>query len=123
MEGLGARHCLREVRGKSMSKIGTIVLGIILVSAAGGYVYWTHSHGSPRRISSHSSVASVRAATASVAPPSSKDANPSLAGKKNPSAEPDSKIAPRPGEVLDFVADVSKLTNVANLRLQVVEQR
>src|SRR5689334_1399405 len=124
MEGLGARHCLREVRGKSMSKIGTIILGIILLSTAGGYLYWMHGHGSPGRISSDSSVASVRAATAQPAEPaSSKDANPSVVEKKNSLAAADSKVALRPGEVLDFVADVSKLSNVANLRLQIVEQR
>jgi hypothetical protein len=39
-----------------------------------------------------------------------------------PSPTSDATMPFRPGEVLEFVADVSKLSNVANLRLQIVER-
>ena len=48
----------------------------------------------------------------------------SLGGEgKEPSREPDSAIPLRTGEVLEYTADVAKVSNVANLRLQVAERR
>lgn len=41
----------------------------------------------------------------------------------NRSAPADASTPLRPGEVLEFAADVSQLSNVANLRLQVVDRR
>jgi hypothetical protein len=55
------------------------------------------------------------------------ETSPATTGKPGrvavPATSPDASSAPRPGEVLEFAADVAKLSNVANLRLQIGERR
>src|SRR6202043_3987400 len=48
---------------------------------------------------------------------------PLAAAHKTAAPEVDAGLPLRTGEVLDFTADVAKLSNVANLRLQVAERR
>jgi Protein of unknown function (DUF3108) len=107
-----------------MTKVSaTIVLTAALACAAGAY-YWAHGLG-----------ASDRASRAAQPVP----ASPALAGDKpkpasavaalSKTVEPGNHTAPaeaetplRPGEVLEFSADVANLSNVANLRLQIVDR-
>jgi hypothetical protein len=54
-----------------------------------------------------------------VAPRTAETAEP----KRAAAPEPDPGLALRTGEILDYTADVAKVSNVANLRLQVAERR
>jgi hypothetical protein len=106
-----------------MTKLGTTMVVVALACAAGVF-YWAHGLGPSARVSKASQPAAsptvVNSENAAFARP---------AGLSKP-AEPADRLAPaeaatplRVGEVLDFAADVSKLSNVANLRLQIVERR
>jgi hypothetical protein len=105
----------------------TVLTAVIaaLICAAGAY-YWAHGIGVFGRVSkaAQSAVPSPVLATpdkpvaVSAAPALSKVAEP-----RNPAASADADTPLRPGEVLEFAADVAKLSNVANLRLQIVERR
>jgi uncharacterized protein DUF3108 len=100
--------------------------GIAAVAAlvlAGGAFYWLHgrSDAAPRAIASAPPVA---------APPEKPSEAPErMASNEHASRTEIKKAAPEPGaplrtgEVLEYTADVAKLSNVANLRLQVAERR
>ena len=96
-----------------------IIAAVCLASTA---FYWVYergqgSHGAlasapefPSPDSTHSGEASSRVA----------DSAPHRAAETKATAAPaDAAIPLRTGEVLDYSADVAKLTNVANLRLQI----
>jgi hypothetical protein len=97
---------------------------LVLGSAAGGY-YWVRER----------SEASARAASsARDSEPMSSAANdlPEVAANRTPSAAsaakngepaPDPGLPLRGGEVLEYTANVANLSNVANLKLQVVEHK
>jgi hypothetical protein len=102
----------------------TIAVIAALACVAGAY-YWTHGLGAFGRVSKAAQRARVvpafattnKAATSAARPPSK-------------TVEPGDRIVPadagtplRAGEVLEFSADVAKLSNVANLRLQIVDRR
>jgi len=107
-----------------MTKHTTTVAAFGALVCAAGVFYWAHGLG----LSSHVSKAS---------PPVATSATPQIrrrwcllarhAAKSIDSTDrPDSVEAATPlhaGEVLEFAADVAKLSNVANLRLQIVERR
>ncbi len=102
----------------------TIAILAALACAAGGY-YWVHGLGLLGRVS--------KAAQPAMAPSTSvteKAATASAVRTPSKTIEPGDRTAPadagtslRPGEVLEFTADVANLSNVANLRLQIVDRR
>lgn len=91
---------------------------VAVLACGGGVYYWMHGSAANGRVSR---AAPVRTADATSAAP-----QPAL-GKKGELGEFAAPVAPpsplHPGEVLEFTADVAKLSNVANLRLQIVERR
>ena len=106
--------------------------GIATVAAlflAGGAFYWLHGHGgeAPPTIAAAPAVAPASPERLSEAPAPEKTASsepaPPAPAKKAAAPEVDAGLPLRTGEVLDFTADVAKLSNVANLRLQVAERR
>jgi Protein of unknown function (DUF3108) len=108
-----------------MTKHTTTMAAIAALVCAAGVFYWAHGLGP----SAHVSKASPPAAT------STTPANPEKVPPSGPATPPKSvDSTDRPGsveaatplhagEVLEFAADVAKLSNVANLRLQIVERR
>ena len=105
--------------------IATFAVLAALVCAAGAF-YWTHGVRSSPRFSKALRPAPVPAASPvsanmemSVQPAPSTVAEPGTA--PSPSSEATAPF--RAGEVLEFAADVAKLSNVANLRLQIVDRR
>ena len=106
----------------SMSKLITASVALIAVACAGGAYYWLHS----TRVAGPLSEPVPSAASAPVVNAAAVPAGSSLSKANQPhdrAVLPDAGSPLHPGEVLDFAADVSKLSNVANLRLQIVERR
>jgi hypothetical protein len=108
-----------------MTKHTTTMAAIAALVCAAGVFYWAHGLGP----SVHVSKASPPAAASAVPAYPKKAALPSPTTISKPI---DSTDRPAPaeaatplhaGEVLEFAADVAKLSNVANLRLQIVERR
>ena len=102
----------------------TIALVVALACAAGAY-YWARGIGAFDRVSK-----AAQPAPAAPAMANEKEATPSAAGAPLRTIEPGERSEPadagtplRPGEVLEFAADVANLSNVANLRLQIVDRR
>jgi Protein of unknown function (DUF3108) len=106
-----------------MTKLSSSTAIVAALACAAGAWYWTHGPGA----STHESKASQPAAASTLpaAPDKAAFSAPSSPSKiTEPSYLPASTEAATPlhaGEVLDFAADVAKLNNVANLRLQIVE--
>ena len=105
-----------------MSRKTTV--GIAALAALGftvGAFYWLHSRGEPRA----PEVVSAEPPGFREAPPAEK--SPSVSASKSPVTSDSTKTAPpadpglplRAGEVLEYTANVSKLNDVATLRLQV----
>lgn len=103
-----------------MTKLSATAAILAALACTAGALYWTYGPGPSTRVSKASQPAAAAASdrTSSVASPApSKVAEPSA---------PAPSEAPTPlhaGEVLEFAADVAKLSNVANLRLEIVERR
>jgi hypothetical protein len=102
----------------------TIAVIAALACVAGAY-YWTHGLGAFGRVSKAAQRARVVPAFATT-----NKAATSAARTPSKTVEPGDRIVPadagtplRAGEVLEFSADVAKLSNVANLRLQIVDRR
>lgn len=108
-----------------MSKLSASTAILAALACAAGAWYWTHGPGPSIRVSKTSQPAT--ASTLPSAPDKAAFSGPSALSKvAEPSDRPASTEAATPlhaGEVLDFAADVAKLSNVANLRLQIVEHR
>ncbi len=114
-----------RVHTNHMTKHTTTMAAFGALVCAAGVFYWAHGLGP----SSHVSKASPPVAT------SPTPANPEKVAPSGPATPPNSiDSTDRPGsveaatplhagEVLEFAADVAKLSNVANLRLQIVERR
>jgi hypothetical protein len=117
--------------------LGKVGFGVVaLALAAGGAYYWVRARpaqpqpalaagaeGSPNEAKGGVVPASDSAAvkTESADPPrTSKGAAPEKAAA---APTPDRGIALRTGEILDYTADVAKVSNVASLRLQIAERR
>jgi hypothetical protein len=109
-------------------------LGIAAVAAlalAGGAYYWLHgrAHQPSTAIASETEQTEPRAAAETTAPPAQPersaktgpDASPPITARKEPAAT--SALPLRAGEVLEFTADVAKVSSVATLRLQTAEKR
>jgi hypothetical protein len=109
-----------------MTKLtATIAVLAALICSAGAF-YWARGFGSSVRLSKASQPAPVSGTSAipekpalSGQPVPSKVAEPT----RDASASSEATMPLRAGEVLEFAADVAKLSNVANLRLQIVERR
>ncbi|MGA2431467.1 MAG: DUF3108 domain-containing protein [Candidatus Acidiferrum sp.] len=108
---------------------GTIGVVAVVVVAAGAY--WLHE----RARQPQPALASAPEVRPAEPPPISRDPAPEPAAVAAPRAvqpaDPKKVAAPTPdpgmplrtGEILDYTADVAKVSNVANLRLQVAERR
>jgi hypothetical protein len=108
-----------------MTKLSASTAIFAALACAAGAWYWTHGPGASTHVSKASQPATASALPAaadkaafSAPPASSKIAEPSDRAASTEAARP-----LHAGEVLDFAADVAKLSNVANLRLQIVEHR
>jgi Protein of unknown function (DUF3108) len=106
---------------KSMSHRLTIVIGIFCALAlAAGAFYFLHGAG---EIRTPAEAAPLTAPSAAAEAPPRPPAGPVTRKKSTAAASAAASEAetvfPRPGEVLEFTADVSSLSNVANLRLAV----
>lgn len=108
-----------------MTKLSASAAILAALACAAGALYWTYGPGPSARISKPSQPATV--SPISVIPDKA-----SVVPGPTPSrvADPTDRLAPgeaptplHAGEVLDFAADVAKLSNVANLRLEIVERR
>lgn len=107
------------VHTKSMSKTITGILAIAALGCAAGAFYWARERSAAPKYGADpgSTVAASRGISAPEPPPTS-------AGKTaNPASVSSSSGPLRSGEVLEYAADVEKLSNVANLRLQIRDRR
>jgi Protein of unknown function (DUF3108) len=108
-----------------MAKPSTTIAVVVALACAAGAYYWAHGLGAFGRVYKAAQPAPAASAVAN-----EKGATPSAAGAPLRTIEPGERAAPadpgtplRPGEALDFAADVANLSNVANLRLQIVDRR
>ena len=109
-----------------MTKVSSTIVAVAVLAAAAGAYYWVHGLGPFGRVS--------KAAQPSVASPALVPTDNTAVASAPPAlpktTQPNDRVPPadagtplRPGEILEFSADVAKLSNVANLRLQIVERR
>jgi hypothetical protein len=104
-----------------------MTVGIAALAALGcaAALYWLHGRGEqPRPAMASLSLENplkAPAAEKSIVPVAKTRAGPPGVTKVGSSA--DAEPALRPGEVLEYTAHVAKLSNVANLRVQVAERR
>ena len=114
--------------------LGKTVVGIVVIAmVAGGAYYFVHERSArAERTIPSTPAAPVSAPAEAPAPPlpsasitaPSTGAGASPAAKMVPAADPGPPGLPlKGGEVLDFTADVAKVSNVATLELQTVEKR
>lgn len=107
---------------------GRTLIAVVVAAAffvCGGVFYWMYGRAgrSVRSTASASESPSAQPRSKEI-PVADKSAGPASAGSTSTAASvPDSGPSLRAGEVLEFVADVSQLSNVASLRLQVAERR
>jgi hypothetical protein len=114
----------------SRARVGFAAVAAMIL--AGGAFFWLRLRSDP---SLRTPTFAIKAASAdkpaapapAVALPPDKsiraEAAPPVDARKSPAAEPNSGLPLRSGEILDYVADIAKLSNVATLRLQVAERR
>ena len=109
-----------------MTKVSSTIVAVAVLAAAAGAYYWVHGLGAVGRVSK---AAQPSAASRAVVPTDDTAVVSAPAGLPK-TTQPNDRVPPadagtplRPGEVLEFSADVAKLSNVANLRLQIVERR
>jgi hypothetical protein len=109
-----------------MSKRTVTIAAIAALACAAGTYYWAHGLGAFSRVSKAAQPAAASPALATTDKAAPVSAAPALSkatelGDRAASADAGTPL--RTGEVLEFAADVAKLSNVANLRLQIVERR
>jgi hypothetical protein len=106
-------------------------IGIIAAAlAAGGAYYWMRERAVPQQPALESAP-EIRPAepaaghAAASEPPKTASHARSTADRPKgpPAADPEAGLPLRTGEILDYTADVAKVSNVATLRLQVAERR
>jgi hypothetical protein len=108
-----------------MTKLSATTAIIAALACAAGAFYWTYGPGPSTRASKASQPAPVSPIPA-VPDKTPSVASPAPSELAEPPERPAPSEAPTPlhaGEVLEFAADVAKLSNVANLRLQIVDRR
>jgi hypothetical protein len=108
-----------------MTKLSATIAIIAALACAAGAYYWAHGLGAFGRVSKAAQpapaarlLATGKAAEASASPTLSKTIEPG-----DRAAPADASTPLHSGEVLEFAADVANLSNVANLRLQIVDRR
>jgi hypothetical protein len=108
----------------SYRKVIFIAVLALLACAAGGYYWVLERSETPTRASASAHVSEPVGAPAPDLPAVS-PASPSSPTAANKSSEPmvSAGLPLRAGEVLEYTADVSSLSNVANLKLQVGEHK
>jgi hypothetical protein len=108
-----------------MTKMSTTMAGIIALACVAGIFYWVHGFTPSARVSKALQPRAVSAADVHSGNParSSSGASAKPAESAGRAVPADAATPLRAGEVLEFAADVAKLNNVANLRLQIVERR
>ena len=105
-----------------------IALLAVAACAAGG-VLWLRTHAGRTATANFPRVAEAveTGKSATAGPPAVENlSSKAVSGSEKPAGDPKADLADAPfrtGEVLDFTANVSKLSNVANLRVSVVDQR
>jgi Protein of unknown function (DUF3108) len=99
----------------------TGILAFAAVALAAGAFLWIHERADRSRPALASSAASSPAKPSEAPATNKAPVGSSATVRERPEPEPDPG-SPRAGETLEFAADVSKLTNVANLRLQVLNR-
>jgi Protein of unknown function (DUF3108) len=110
-----------------LAKAGITVVAIGLV--AGGAYCWLHGRAAQRQPALASAPEPIRPVESVAARPTAPAENriavapETVPSKKPGKPEPDPGWPLRSGEILDFTADVAKVSNVATLRLQVAERR
>jgi len=108
-----------------MTKPSATIAVIAALACAAGAYYWARGLGTFGRVSKAAQpILAAPASATNEATPAS--APPTLSRTVEPgniSAPADASTPLHPGEVLEFAADVSQLSNVASLRLQVVDRR
>jgi hypothetical protein len=102
--------------------------GLAVVAAlalAGGAFYWLRARGSsaPPAIAAAPTVSAPLEAPGETPKETAGNEQPTRAEAKKAAPESDAGLPLRTGEVLEFTADVAKVSNVANLRLQTAERR
>ena len=105
-----------------LKAIAVALVALILAAVA---FYWTHEHSErPQSAMASSPVPAPSSKPPIEVPAVAKDTEPLSAREtRKSSPEPEPGIPLRTGEILEFTADVAKVSNVANLRLQVAERR
>ena len=113
------------------ANVGIVVLEALAIAA--GAAYWLHerSAATPAAIASESigkdrSGGKPESASNPAEPDkATKKGSPatSVEAKKKDASVAEPSLSPRTGEILDYSADVAKVSNVANLRLVVAERR
>jgi Protein of unknown function (DUF3108) len=108
-----------------MTKLSATTVVVAALICAAGVFYWAHGIGPSTRASKASQPAAVSARPAISEEPaaSGPPASSKLAELRDRPAPGEQATPLRAGEVLEFAADVAKLSNVANLRLEIVERR
>lgn len=103
-----------------MTKLSATAAILAALACTAGALYWTYGPGPSTRVSKASQPAAAAASdrTSSVASPA-----PSKVAEPSAPAPSEAATPLHAGEVLEFAADVAKLSNVANLRLEIVERR
>jgi Protein of unknown function (DUF3108) len=106
--------------GLAKAGIGVVVAALL---AAGAY-YWMHERMSRPQptMASSPEIRPAETRASSAATPASRPAAP-VDAKKAVAPDADAGWPLRVGEILDYTADVAKVSNVASLRLQVAERR
>ena len=111
-----------------LAKVAIGVLAVALV--AGGAYYWLHERAvrSQPALASAPDIDPIEPKVANApATESAKEVTPRPAAKAEPTKaappEPDPGMPLRTGEILEYTADVAKVSNVASLRLQTAERR
>jgi hypothetical protein len=113
------------VHTNSMTKLSATTAILAALTCAAGALYWAHGLGNSARVSKKSQPAVVSAMPAirEKAPVVDPPVPSNPVERTDPPATSEQATPLRVGEVLEFAADVAKLSNVANLRLQIVERR
>jgi Protein of unknown function (DUF3108) len=111
--------------------LAKVAIGVLAVAVvAGGAYYWLHERAvrSQPALASGPDIDSVEPKVANApATESAKEATPRPVAKVEPAKaappEADPGVPLRTGEILEYTADVAKVSNVASLRLETAERR
>jgi len=112
-----------EVHTRSMSKSTVAIVAVAALGFTAGAVYWARGRAAAPKYPGAASSTVAASGSSSMPETSRAAAGKPASSAALPPATPDTGGPLRSGEVLEFAADVAKLSNVANLRLQIRERR